>query len=57
MNTEFMAQSLVIAGASIFLILGIFHGVLTPSYSNSNMTVVSLLVARIAQIGDAAPSA
>jgi hypothetical protein len=29
MNTEFMAQVLVIAGASIFLSLGMLHGVLT----------------------------
>jgi len=28
MNTEFMAQVLVIAGASIFLSLGVLHGVL-----------------------------
>jgi hypothetical protein len=29
MNTEVMAQALEITGASIFLILGMFHGVLT----------------------------
>jgi hypothetical protein len=29
MNIEFVAQALEIIGASIFLILGIFHGVLT----------------------------